>query len=70
MNSLNLLKEKSVKYLNLGGGINNNDGLEKFKISFNGDQRKIFSFKMISDKKIYNKFSENFKNDYFPPFMK
>jgi hypothetical protein len=70
MNSLNLLKEKSVKYLNLGGGINNNDGLEKFKISFNGDQRKIFSFKMISDKKIYNKFSENFKNNYFPPFMK
>lgn len=70
MNSAELLKEKSVKYLNLGGGISNDDGLEKFKKSFNGDQTKIFSIKMISDNEIYSKFSENLNNNYFPPFMK
>ena len=70
MSSLNLFKEKSVKYLNLGGGINNNDGLEKFKSSFNGTKKKIFNFRIVSDYKIYNKFSLGFKNNYFPPFMK
>lgn len=68
--STELLRKKSIKYINLGGGIKDNDGLEKFKKSFNGVQKKIYSFKMISDKKIYNKFSHNLIDDYFPPFIK
>ena len=70
LKSFEILKNNSIKFMNLGGGITNKDGLERFKKNFNSIQKNIYSFKIISDQKIYNEFSINHKNNFFPPFVK
>lgn len=67
--AMKLLKELGIRNLNLGGGINRDDGLERFKKSFNSNVIKINSYKIISNELQYKNFSLPFKNDFFPPFL-
>ena len=67
--AMKILKELGISNLNLGGGINRNDGLERFKKSFNSNIIKINSYKIISNNFYYKKLSLPFKNNFFPPFL-
>jgi hypothetical protein len=67
--AIELFKQLKIRNLNLGGGINNDDGLERFKKSFNSDAIKIYSHKIISNKILYDNFSLPYTNNFFPPFL-
>jgi hypothetical protein len=61
--------KNNYDYLNLGGGIKSNDGLENFKSYFKSDFIKSSVLKLIIDKKKYDKNVKTTKNTMFPGYL-
>jgi lipid II:glycine glycyltransferase (peptidoglycan interpeptide bridge formation enzyme) len=61
--------ERKIKYMGLGGGLNDNDSLSFFKSQFSTHTKKIIHSKLIHDQKTYDKLNENLKENYFPPYL-
>ncbi|HHN63805.1 MAG TPA: hypothetical protein ENK09_00385 [Nitrospirae bacterium] len=71
-NAIEIFKELSIPYINLGGGVKENDNLELFKKRFGGIEFKIQILKQIFDKERYeyllNKYAKDICTKYFPPY--
>ncbi len=52
--SIEMLKNMGIKYLNLGGGVTQQDGLAKFKSRFGGERKSIGGLKLVLDKINYD----------------
>lgn len=67
------LKEIGIKFLNLGGGIHENDNLDQFKKKFGGTKSSLFLFKGIASSTEFEKLCNEFNvstetTNYFPPY--
>lgn len=61
--------KKNYDYLNLGGGINSNDGVENFKSYFKSDFIKSLVLKLIINEKKYDSNVKNTNNAVFPNYL-
>lgn len=68
-----VLKKLGCRYLNLGGGVRENDGLAQFKERFGGISMKFVALKQIYNLDVYNKLCRDAGicskfNHYFPGY--
>lgn len=72
--TLDTLKEKGVRILNLGGGIKAGDSLDDFKRRFGAIPTDLTVLKYVFNQDKFdflnNKFDSNPTNGYFPPYWK
>lgn len=68
--AVQLLRDFNIPYLNLGGGISENDNLENFKRRFGGKCYSYHALKEIYDKTRFERLCENLTvaRKYFPPY--
>ncbi|HAV92528.1 TPA: hypothetical protein DCW38_05030 [candidate division WOR-3 bacterium] len=59
-----------IKYIGLGGGVEENDSLSLFKKQFSTRVMKTNHLKLIHNEEIFYKLNENKKEGYFPPYLK
>ena len=67
------LKEMGICFLNLGGGINENDSLDQFKKRFGGKKTNLYLFKGITSSLEFDKLCKDFNTstvstNFFPPY--
>ena len=69
-------KSMGIPYLNLGGGVRENDGIARFKQRFGANQFPLKCLKQVYKPQIYERLcwqinaDSNDKNSYFPPYQK
>lgn len=67
-------KSMGIPYLNLGGGVKENDGVDRFKQRFGAKQFPLRCLKQVYDPKIYERLCRecnadpNDRSGYFPPY--
>ncbi len=67
------LKALGIEYINLGGGINENDSLDQFKKKFGGDKKGLYLLKGITSQVEFDRLCKEFNTSteittYFPPY--
>lgn len=71
--TMELLKEKGIKSLNLGGGVIKGDSLAEFKSRFGANERDLEVLQIILDSENYNKQIEQHncsEKEFFPAYWK
>lgn len=58
-----------IKYIGLGGGVEENDSLSLFKKQFSTRVLKTNHLKLIHNEELFYKLNENKKEGYFPPYL-
>ena len=72
----NYLKSMGVPFLNLGGGVRQNDGIATFKQRFGAKQFPLKCLKQVYESQVYdqlcrqNNADPNDRTGYFPPYQK
>jgi len=59
--------KNNIEFIGLGGGLNNNDSLAKFKEQFSTHIYPIYHSKIIRNMDIFNKIEKT--SNYFPPYL-
>jgi len=71
---IKILKEKTIPYLNLGGGLKIGDSLSEFKERFGATKYPLTVLKEVYNKNVFNELCENAGvtplDSYFPPYRK
>jgi len=72
--SIQHLKQIGIQYINLGGGVRDQDDLENFKKRFGGERANLNTINGITCKSEYqnlcNLFDIDTESNYFPPYWK